>query len=128
MKNFKNLFFPIFIILVFLGSANAQPIKIELRSKGSLLNAFFYSCAAEQPAPVVVLLHGWPGNPVNPLEIAPKICTGGVHVLVFNYRGTWGSEGFTSLKNSTEDVAEQLIFLRKRVQRINMALIFQGLL
>ena len=59
-------------------------------------------------------MHGWPGNPVNPLELAPKICAGGVHVLVFNYRGTWGSEGFTSLKNSAEDVAEVVNFIKEK--------------
>ena len=114
MKNLRKIFFPVFIILIYSGSAGAQPPKIELYSKGSLLNAFFYSCATEQPAPVVVLLHGWPGNPVNPLELAPKICAGGVHVLVFNYRGTWGSEGFTSLKNSAEDVVEAVNFLKEK--------------
>jgi uncharacterized protein len=86
----------------------------ELRSRGSLLNAFFYSCGDEQPAPVVVLLHGWPGNPGNPLELAPKICAGGVHVLVFKYQGTWGSEGFTSLKNSAEDVVQAVNFLKEK--------------
>lgn len=114
MKNLKYLFFPVFIILLFICSTNAEPIKIELKSKGSLLNAFFYSCTSERPAPVVVLLHGWPGNPGNPLELAPKICAGGVHVLVFNYRGTWGSEGFTSLKNSTEDIAEVVNFFKEK--------------
>jgi len=90
------------------------PVKVDLTSHGNALNATFYSASATKPGPVVILLHGWPGNADNPLGLALKICERGVNVLVFNYRGTYGSEGFTSLKNSAEDIPEAIRFLKQK--------------
>jgi len=115
MKYYRILLF-LFIPLIAIAGAFSQvkPDKIELISNGSLLNAFFYSCSGSKPAPVIILLHGWPGNADNPLGLAPKICAGGIHVLVFNFRGTWGSQGFHTLRNSAEDIAVAIRFLKAK--------------
>jgi pimeloyl-ACP methyl ester carboxylesterase len=66
MKTFKFSFlFFFFMMSVSDVFSQIQPVKIELYSKGSLLNAFFYQGSAAKPGPVVILLHGWPGNAIR---------------------------------------------------------------
>ena len=115
MKTFKfSALFFLLMISVSGAFSQIQPVKIELFSKGSLLNAFFYQGSTTQPGPVVILLHGWPGNADNPLGLAPKICASGINVLVFNFRGTWGSQGYYTNKKSAEDVSEAVHFLKQK--------------
>jgi uncharacterized protein len=124
----KRFLLLLLLIQVFTISGQVKPDKVDLYSHGSLLHAFFYQNAEPGVSPVVILLHGWPGNADNPLGLAPKICAGGIHVLVFNYRGTWGSEGYTSLKSSAEDIPEAIRFLKQKSvagkYRIDTASIF----
>ncbi len=94
--------------------SQVQPVKVDLFSHGSRLNAMFYTSSDPGLKPVVILLHGWPGNNDNPLGLAPKICGKGLHVLVFNYRGTYGSEGYTSLQNSAEDIVEAFRLMKEK--------------
>jgi len=67
--------------------------------------------AGPGPHPVVVLLHGFPGNEKN-LDLAQTIRRAGWDVLFFNYRGSWGSPGDFSFTHGTEDVASALTHLR----------------
>ena len=95
--------------------ANAQyPAAMEtfqLPSHGALLNALTYVAAGPGPHPIVVLLHGFPGNEKN-LDLAQAIRRAGWDVLYFDYRGSWGSPGDFSFAHSTEDVASALTYLR----------------
>jgi pimeloyl-ACP methyl ester carboxylesterase len=83
----------------------------QLPSHGALLNALVYVAAGAGPHPVVVLLHGFPGNEKN-LDLAQAIRRTGWDVLYFDYRGSWGSPGDFSFTHSTEDVASALTYLR----------------
>jgi len=83
----------------------------QLPSHGAQLNALVYIAAGTGPHPVVVLLHGFPGNEKN-LDLAQAIRRAGWDVLYFNYRGSWGSPGDFSFTHSTEDVASALAYLR----------------
>jgi uncharacterized protein len=83
----------------------------QLPSHGSQLNALAYIAAGAGPHPVVVLLHGFPGNEKN-LDLAQAIRRAGWDVLYFNYRGSWSSPGDFSFTHSTEDVASALTYLR----------------
>lgn len=83
----------------------------QLPSHGAQLNALMYVAAGAGPHPVVVLLHGFPGNEKN-LDLAQSIRRAGWDVLFFNYRGSWGSPGDFSFTHSTEDVAAALDYLR----------------
>jgi pimeloyl-ACP methyl ester carboxylesterase len=83
----------------------------QLPSHGAQLNALTYIAAGAGPHPVVVLLHGFPGNEKN-LDLAQAIRRAGWDVLYFNYRGSWGSPGDFSFTHSTEDVASALAYLR----------------
>ena len=98
-----------------LGTANQQyPAAMEtfqLPSHGAQLNALTYIAAGAGPHPVVVLLHGFPGNEKN-LDLAQTIRRAGWDVLYFDYRGSWGSPGDFSFTHSAEDVASALAYLR----------------
>jgi pimeloyl-ACP methyl ester carboxylesterase len=85
--------------------------SFQLPSHGSQLNALMYIAAGAAPHPVVVLLHGFPGNEKN-LDLAQAMRRAGWDVLYFNYRGSWGSPGDFSFIHSTEDVASALAYLR----------------
>jgi pimeloyl-ACP methyl ester carboxylesterase len=84
---------------------------MQISSHGSLLNALVYVAAGPGPHPVVVLLHGFPGNEKN-LDLAQAIRRAGWDVLYFNYRGSWGSSGDFSFRHSMEDTQAILTYLR----------------
>ena len=83
----------------------------QLPSHGALLNALVYVAAGPGPHPVVLLLHGFPGNEKN-LDIAQTLRRAGYDVLFFNYRGSWGSPGDFSFTHGVEDVEAAISYLR----------------
>jgi pimeloyl-ACP methyl ester carboxylesterase len=83
----------------------------QLPSHGALLNAIVYVAAGAGPHPVVVLLHGFPGNEKN-LDLAQTIRRAGWDVLYFNYRGSWGSPGDFSFTHCIEDTEAAIAYLR----------------
>ena len=85
--------------------------SFQLPSHGALLNAFVYIAAGAGPHPVVVLLHGFPGNERN-LDLAQSIRRAGWNVLCFDYRGSWGSPGDFSFTHSIEDTEASVAYLR----------------
>jgi pimeloyl-ACP methyl ester carboxylesterase len=84
----------------------------QIPSHGVGLNALMYIAEGAGPHPVVILLHGFPGNEKN-LDLAQDIRRGGWNVLYFNYRGSWGTLGNFSFANCIEDVASAVAFLRQ---------------
>ncbi len=90
-----------------------------LPSHGSALNAIVYVAPGKGQHPVVVLLHGFPGNEKN-LDLAQAIRRAGWDVLFFNYRGSWGSPGDFSFTHGTEDVAAALAYLREPANAIKL--------
>ncbi|WP_433967320.1 alpha/beta hydrolase family protein [Tunturiibacter gelidiferens] len=62
----------------------------QIPSHGALLNALAYIAPGPAPHPVVLLLHGFPGNEKN-LDLAQAIRRDGWDVVYFDYRGSWGS-------------------------------------
>jgi pimeloyl-ACP methyl ester carboxylesterase len=58
-----------------------------------------------------MLLHGLPGYEING-DLAQSIRRAGWNVLIFNYRGTWGSTGTFSQSSAIEDTAAVVRFLR----------------
>jgi pimeloyl-ACP methyl ester carboxylesterase len=83
----------------------------QLPSHGALLNAIVYVAEGAGPHPVVVLLHGFPGNEKN-LDLAQAIRRAGWDVLYFNYRGSWGSPGDFSFTHCIEDTEAAIAYLR----------------
>ena len=73
---------------------------LTIPSNGSEMDAFFYLASGAGPHGTVVLLHGLPGYEING-DLAQSIRRAGWNVLLFNYRGTWGSTGiFRNLPQS----------------------------
>jgi uncharacterized protein len=89
----------------------ASMATVQAPSHGSLMNGIVYVAAGAGPHPVVVLLHGFPGNEKN-LDLAQAIRRAGWDVLYFNYRGSWGSPGDFSFTHAMEDTQAAIAFLR----------------
>src|SRR5580704_16713403 len=92
----------------------ANPATIEsfqIPSHGAMLNALAYIAEGAGPHPVVLLLHGFPGNEKN-LDLAQAIRRDGWDVLYFDYRGSWGSPGDFSFTHSIEDTQSAIAYLR----------------
>jgi uncharacterized protein len=85
--------------------------SFQIPSHGALLNAFVYVAAGAGPHPVVVLLHGFPGNERN-LDLAQDIRRVGWDVLYFDYRGSWGSGGDFSFSHGIQDAAAAVDYVR----------------
>lgn len=84
--------------------------SFQLPSHGALLNALVYVAAGAGPHPVVILLHGFPGNERN-LDLAQALRRAGYDVLFFDYRGSWGSPGDFSFVHAIEDTHAAIEFL-----------------
>lgn len=89
----------------------ASMATVQVPSHGALLNGIVYVAAGAGPHPVVVLLHGFPGNERN-LDLAQAIRRAGWDVLYFNYRGSWGTLGDFSFTRAIEDTQAAIAFLR----------------
>jgi pimeloyl-ACP methyl ester carboxylesterase len=76
---------------------------ISVESEGSRLNGIVYVPQGAGPHPVVILLHGYPGEERN-LDLAQAMRRAGWSVLFVHYRGAWGSEGAFSFANAIADV------------------------
>ncbi len=74
------------------------------------INGVAYLPQGKGPHPVVVLLHGLPGNEKN-LDLAHAIRRAGWGVITFNYRGSWGSPGNYRFGQNLEDADAVLKFL-----------------
>jgi dienelactone hydrolase len=89
------------------------PVKINLISNGNKLDAKFYPVGKDKPSPTIVLLHGFPGNANNPLGLADRLNKSGINILVFNYQGTFSSDGIFNFGNCANDVGAAIDFLKQ---------------
>lgn len=93
-------------------TANPPAMRaFQILSHGVGLNALVYVAAGVGPHPVVVLLHGFPGNEKN-LDLAQGIRRAGWDVVYFDYRGAWGTKGDFSFTHSMEDSQTVVAYLR----------------
>lgn len=76
------------------------------------MNGVFYLAPGPGAHPTMVLMHGLPGNEKN-LDVAQSVRRAGWNVLVFHYRGAWGSGGAFSITHAMEDVKAVLAFLNE---------------
>lgn len=63
------------------------------------------------PHPTIILFHGFPGYEKNH-DLAQIFRRAGYNVMVFHYRGSWGSEGAYSIGNIIEDAEIAVNFLK----------------
>lgn len=85
--------------------------EIGIASGGVKLNGLIYLAAGKQPHPVVVFLHGYPGNERN-LDTAQDVRRAGFDAIYFDYRGSWGTGGKFSFQHGLEDVDAVIAWLQ----------------
>lgn len=77
--------------------------------RGRLFSAL-YLAGGPGPHPVVLMLHGIPGNERN-FDLAQALRRVGFHVMTFHYSGSWGSDGVYSLAHDLEDANTVLDYI-----------------
>lgn len=85
--------------------------ELRILSHGALLNGLMYLPGGIGPHPIVILLHGYPGNERN-LDLAQRVRRAGFIALYFDYRGDFGSGGVFSFSHSLEDTTAVLAWVR----------------
>ena len=89
----------------------AAQATFPIDSHGYKLNAIIEIAQGKGPHSTIILLHGFPGNEKN-IDLAHIFRRAGFNVLVFYYRGSWGSGGNYCFQNCIEDVHSVLEYLR----------------
>lgn len=90
----------------------ARTVPVTFDSGGAPLLGVLHVPAGPGPHPVVVLLHGFPGNERN-FDLAQALRRGGYAALVFHYRGSWGVGGTWSWGHVLEDAARVVAAMRE---------------
>jgi uncharacterized protein len=111
MKPLKTLLILILICNSLLLFSQSNPLSVDLRNNGFKLDAKLYLTDKIDKAPSVILLHGFPGNQSSPLGLADRLNAAGFNILVFNYQGSYLSEGNFSFDNCIDNVNSALNFL-----------------
>jgi len=117
MKTLKVILFLILTGISLQLVSQVNPLSIDLRSNGVKLDAKFFPVNKSEKVPTVILLHGFPGNQTNPLGLAEKLNSVGLNILVFNYQGSYLSEGNFSFDNCIENVGTAFNFLTEPIHQ-----------
>ncbi len=91
-----------------------HPARMEvlhIPSGGVEINGVAYIAQGAGPHPVLLLLHGLPGNEKN-VDVAQAVRRAGWDVVMFSYRGSWGSPGNFRFGQNLEDADAALEFLQ----------------
>ncbi|CAB1248256.1 MULTISPECIES: alpha/beta hydrolase family protein [unclassified Clostridium] len=95
---------------------------VDYNSGGSRILGVIYIAQGIGPHATVILLHGFPGYEQN-FDLAHVLLRSGYNVLIFHYRGSWGSGGDYSIDHVLEDVESSIEFLKsdfaKKLYRID---------
>jgi len=94
--------------------ATNAPITFE--SNGARVFGVVLVAQGAGPHPTVLLLHGIPGNERN-FDLAQALRRAGWNVVVFHYRGNWGSQGIYSFLHVLEDTRVAVAFLHSQEAR-----------
>jgi pimeloyl-ACP methyl ester carboxylesterase len=90
----------------------ASTPAVTVASGGEVLLGVLHVPAGVGPHPVVVLLHGFPGNERN-FDLAQALRRAGYAALVFHYRGSWGVGGSWSWRNVLDDAIRVVAAVRE---------------
>lgn len=89
----------------------ASTLTVEIPSHAAVMNGMVYRPSGPGPFPLVILMHGLPGNEQN-MDLAQALRRAGWAVLTFHYRGSWGSDGDFSIDHVLEDADAAATFAR----------------
>lgn len=76
--------------------------SVTFESHGARVRGVFFRASGAGRFPTVVLCHGFPGNDSDVQGLGQRLMKQGFNALAFNYRGSWGTEGYFSAANSLE--------------------------
>jgi pimeloyl-ACP methyl ester carboxylesterase len=93
------------------GAHPASMYQLAIPIHAATVFGVFYRAAGGDPHPTILLLHGLPGFEQNG-DLAQTLRRAGWNVLIFHYRGSWGSGGSFAFSNCVEDVQAVLEYLR----------------
>lgn len=82
----------------------AATVPVTFNSGGVTLGGVLHRPGGPGPHPIVVLLHGFPGNERN-FDVAHTLGRAGYATVVFHYRGSWGMAGTWSWAHALADAA-----------------------
>ncbi len=94
----------------------ASMLPVIFENHGSKLLGTMFLAQGIGPNPVIILLHGFPGNEVN-YDLAHVFRRQGFNVFVFHYRGCWGSEGDYLWENLLNDTEAAIQFMQTEYSR-----------
>lgn len=87
--------------------------SIEFYSQGQKIRGEFYLADDGTTTHTALLLPGFPGAVGDVLDLGLRMSEAGINTMTFNYRGTHGSEGTFSLKNTLEDIQAAYEYLHQ---------------
>lgn len=93
-------------------------VPAVFESSGCKLLGTMFLAAGKGPHPVIILMHGFPGNELN-YDLAYVFQRQGFNVFVFHYRGCWGSEGDYLWSNLVDDASSSIKFIRSNFAQDN---------
>jgi len=97
----------------------AETVSFIIDSHGeSIFGRFMLPAlqAEQERAPVVVMLHGYPGLEQN-MDMPPVLRRGGIATLYFSYRGVWGGHGYYSFSHLIEDTFTVVNWVREHADQ-----------
>ena len=90
----------------------AGTAALLIPSHGVTLDARLYLASGEGPHPTLVMLDGLPGWH-NLADVDMAVRRAGWNALAIRYRGIWGEPGRFSIRNSVQDAAAAIAYLRR---------------
>jgi dipeptidyl aminopeptidase/acylaminoacyl peptidase len=113
----KVFIFSVFVLILSIPLkvlSQLEVADVNLVSNGNKLNADFYKASGGDKYPTLILLHGYPGGEGDPWGLGKKLSSSGINVLIFNFQGTWSSEGIFSWESSMQDISRAVEFLNEK--------------
>ncbi len=89
-----------------------EPIPLTFKNNGSRISAKFFKASETKFCPTVILVQGYPGNENDVLGIGAYLKEHDINAIMFNYRGSYKSEGLFSIENAVSDVVNAVEFVK----------------
>jgi dipeptidyl aminopeptidase/acylaminoacyl peptidase len=113
----KVFIFSVFVLILSIPLkvfSQLEVADVNLVSNGNKLNADFYKASGGDKYPTLILLHGYPGGEGDQWVLGKKLSSSGINVLIFNFQGTWSSEGIFIWESSMQDISRAVEFLNEK--------------
>ena len=103
-------------------SGTPTPIDININNNGIHLAGKLYVSEGSGTFPIIILLHGFPGNETDVIGMGKKLIEAGFNTLTFNYSGTFKSDGKFNFPNAQKDIEAAYNFIRQpgNIARFNI--------